>query len=81
LSWAQEALGIGGGFRRLGLIVEHDQLDLLAVDATAGVEAIDIEAQALDRRSIGACRRSGESAADADDVAVLAQRPATPAPQ
>jgi hypothetical protein len=57
--------GVGRGFRRLGLIVFNQKVDLVAIDTAFGIETVDIDAEHLDywrlRRSAGAGHRSGHT--------------------
>ena len=50
----EQLLGVGGGLGGLRAVVLDDQLDLLAVDAAGRIDAIDVDAQRVDRRRIGA---------------------------
>ena len=66
-----ELLGVGRGLAGLGRVVLQDEVDLLAVDAARGVDAVDVDAQRLNGRRVGAGRWSCQRARQADVVGIL----------
>ena len=76
LSWVRSFLALAAALHGSRRVVLQDQVDLLAVDAAGGVDAIDVDAQRLDGGRVGAGGRAGQRAGQADHIGILRAAPA-----